>query len=222
MKIVCMLNWFDEQPHQLRRRVREAFMIGCTHVVAVDGAYALFPGSREFSSSSQGKEITDTAFFYKLGCIIYKPEVVWAGNEVEKRQNMLDICLAITTDDDWLFLMDADFHIEPPFVNMTKLLAKHPGRFGDVLLTNSDQDAGWYPVRLLYRAVRGMHLTTNHYTYHYPDGDQTVMNNPRGDDLERGLKIPIRVRHEPNNRLPGRRERQVAYYERRHQDGIES
>jgi hypothetical protein len=48
------------------------------------------------------------------------------------------------------------------------------------------------------------------------------MNNPRGDDLERGLKIPIRVRHEPNNRLPGRRERQVAYYERRHQDGIES
>ena len=228
MKLVCCLCCYDEDPLRLGSCVHDAADLGCTDIVAVDGPYALYPDETPYSSIDQYDAIQASARTLGLGCLTYQPAQVWGGNEIEKRQAMLDLTLAITTQNDWWILWDADFHLESESVDLKLLLERymHSGaqlsRWGDVELTDCPEgDVGWYPVRLLYRAIPGMCLHTNHYTYHYPDGESTRMNNPQGEDLDRGLKLQVRIRHLPEVRQPGRRAKQVAYYECRHELEIE-
>jgi hypothetical protein len=219
MRIVAMISHYEENIVRLVDCISYVADLGATHVVMADGAYALFPDGRP-SSVTDIYALQMAAYERGLGSIFYEPREVFAGNEVQKRQEMLDLALAITDDDDWVMPWDADFALYKS-QDIAPFLRGYPGRWADVALTDSPKDAGWYWVRLLLRAVRGMHFTTNHYTYHYPDGDHTVVG-PRGADLARGLKLPVWVRHSPERPdQPGRRDQQKLYYKSRDSLGVE-
>jgi hypothetical protein len=220
MRIVAMISHYDEDVSRLIKCIGYVADLGATHVVMVDGAYALYPDGRRTTGAYVSSFASEEAEVRGLGFLAYTPRDVFAGNEAEKRQVMLDLALSITTDDDFLLPWDADFALYKG-QDLTQMLREHPGRWADVALTDSPTDAGWYWVRLLLRSVRGMHFKKDHYTYHYPDGDHTVVG-PRGADLARGLKLPVWVRHSPDRPdQPGRRDKQKEYYKIRDSTGIE-
>lgn len=43
------------------------------------------------------------------GCVVHRPQDVWHGNEVEKRNHALSLCA--TLEPDWLVVFDADYHV---------------------------------------------------------------------------------------------------------------
>ncbi len=220
------MSFFEEDSRRLRCCVEDIAALGATHLVVVDGAYALFPEALRSSSMIEHDAIEDEAYKHGLGYLAYTPEDVWVGNEVEKRQVMLQLAQAITTEDDFLMPWDADFILDEK-VDLRGFLEDNGDNydFADVQLTDSSEDNGWYWVRLLLRARRDLRFGTNHYTYLYgdglnykwPDGTDRLSTvvGPRGVDLDIGLKTSVRVWHRPNDRQPGRREKQVDYYQKR-------
>lgn len=106
--LVGVLSWFDEQPSMLSVAVTGLAQI-VDHVVAVDGAYALFPQPRARSHPDQAETIMRTCEAASVGCTIVRPSDIWHGNEIEKRQFAADTCRPLKPD--WLVVWDADYHL---------------------------------------------------------------------------------------------------------------
>jgi hypothetical protein len=99
------LCWYDESPLWLAAAVTGAARL-CDHVVAVDGAYALYPGGRAQSDPEQAEAILHAAYGAGIGCTVHRPSDVWMGNQIEKRSVMFELGRA--TNADWFFVFDAD------------------------------------------------------------------------------------------------------------------
>lgn len=197
--------------------------IGCTHVVAVDGAYALYPHDQVSSDPDQAEAIIDGCRANDLGLVLCDLKQTWIHNEIQKRQYMLDVAKTIATGvGDWLMPWDADFHLEQMDFDLFDKLRSGKSDFWDIEISDAPTgDVGWWWVRLFLRAHAIEGFVRNHYTYALWDGTETVVG-PRAADLVRGRQTTMRIRHKPNNRVEGRRERQVEYYEQRHALKIES
>lgn len=107
MKVLGLLAWYDESPIWLAAAVVGAAKL-CDHIVAVDGAYSLFPKGRAWSTPEQAQAITEAAHAAGVGCTIHHPAETWAGNQIEKRTLMFDLAAQIATEEDWAFVFDAD------------------------------------------------------------------------------------------------------------------
>lgn len=108
MNIVGTLIWFDESPSWLAAAVA-GFGRVCDTIVAVDGAYALFPNGRASSRPDQAEAILMAGEAAGCGVIVHRPKDIWWGNEVEKRNHALR--LAGTLNPDWVLVFDADLHV---------------------------------------------------------------------------------------------------------------
>lgn len=119
MRIVAVLSWYDESPGWLAACVAGVGRL-VDEVVAVDGAYQLMPGGRPRSSADQADAVLSAAEAADVGCVLYRPRELWAGNEVEKRQACAELALTRTSSRrDWLLVVDADMHVvklEPDIV----------------------------------------------------------------------------------------------------------
>jgi hypothetical protein len=224
MKLVAMLSWYNEPIDGLVQTVRDLRAIGVTDLVAVDGAYLLYPEGMGRSHWPQSRAIQEHTDFHGINLLMYQPCRPWVGNEVEKRQVMLNLALAITTEDDWIVPWDADWQLDEYREDMKPILnALHPRQYewADLQITGATEDVGWYWIRQFLRARKGIHFTTNHYTYHYPDGKATVVG-PLGPDLNAGYKTKLRVWHRRERRSKERLFAQDTYYQQRHIKGVES
>ncbi len=133
MRIVGLLNWYDESPSWLGTAVT-GFARVCDTIVAVDGAYRLFPNGRSCSHPNQAETIQGAAEAGGAGCLIYRPNEVWYENELGKRNQLIQLAGALgLTPDDWLMIFDADSH----------MLMCEPGIIRDVLAA-SDHDVATY------------------------------------------------------------------------------
>lgn len=104
--MICgLLAWYDESPIWLQASVAAAAKL-CDHIVAVDGAYALYPRGRAQSDPEQAEAILHAAYGAGIGCTIHRPRDVWMGNQIEKRTVMFR--LGAETGADWFFVFDAD------------------------------------------------------------------------------------------------------------------
>lgn len=110
VRLIGVLVWYDESPHWLATSVAGAARV-CDAIVAVDGAFALYPGGRPRSHPQQVEAITQTAEAMGVGCLVYQPQEVWWGNEVEKRSKSLALAGALAEEGDWLLAFDADYHL---------------------------------------------------------------------------------------------------------------
>lgn len=108
MRIIAALSWYDESPTWLTACVASAARL-CDHVVALDGAYGLFPGGRPSSGPEQSAAIRLAAEAAGIGCTIHVPSEVWRGNEVHKRGHLFALAqLVAEPEEDWFLVIDAD------------------------------------------------------------------------------------------------------------------
>jgi hypothetical protein len=172
--ITALLNWYGEPPTWLADCVASAARF-CHHIVAVDGAYAAFPGALRAPSSDpiQAETILHTAHGSGMGCTLYVPREPWWGNEVEKRDRMWQ--LGQLTGADWLFSIDADEAVTTVPFDLAERLRDTDADVAEIGLTEGGTEV--HPLRRLYRRLSEMHVEQTHYTVTaLKDGRRVVLS----------------------------------------------
>ncbi|MBB3752607.1 hypothetical protein FHT44_005119 [Mycolicibacterium sp. BK634] len=208
MKVVGLLNWYEESPAWLIETVASVSKL-CDHIIAVDGPYAAFPGARKtpYSGSEQADAIFHTAAGLGMGCTIHTPRQPWLGGEVEKRDFMFRIGETFTTENDWYFRIDADEILTDVPVGTRSQLENSAWDVGEVTLWEREFN-GESDFRCLFRARRGLEIRGNHYTV--ADGDR-VLN---GSLQVPALPLPyMRLEHRSHMRPAERQRLKKSYYE---------
>jgi hypothetical protein len=213
------LSWFDERPAWLAELVASLSRVGVAHVVAVDGAYGLFPRAAGASPSEQAQTVVATAEALGMGVTLHVPPHPWVGNEVEKRSFMFRLAhLVAEPEVDWLFVIDGD---ELVIVDDTFAGALE-GADEDVAEVMLTDDCGSYMVRRLFRAQpAGVYVVGNHASY--VTGEGVTLWDPRAPSLEApALQLwDLRLRHRAAARQEGRTAARNEYYAVRRDTGAE-
>lgn len=242
MRIVGVLSWFDESPSWLAAAVAGMGRIVDT-IVAVDGAYALYPGARARSLPQQGEAVMIAAEAAGVGCIIHRPRDVWFGNEVEKRNHTLDLAGTVCDEDDWVIVFDADLHM----LQCNPALIRHELESTDCVVATytvldgkdflaDDKLADYVKHRPIdsewttrTRDIYRWHPTLRYGPLHWSvsrrlDGETVWL---RGPFEERYQADPLRLDaslvcyHRTMDRMRSRRETADAYYQIRNKLNIE-
>lgn len=233
LNVVALLSWYDEPTEWMAAVIASLHRCGVSHIVAVDGAYALFPEARARSSHEQHAAVLEVTAALGMGCTIHTPAMKWYGNEVEKRTVMFRLAEAVTTEDDWLFVFDADEVVTSPVDLPTRLAGVQQdaanvvlwedvpldGKAAEVAQRFDWQRTSQQPVRMLFRALRGLHCETNHHTY--VAGDGRVLWSNDGRQVEALDLSELRVQHRSGERSLSRQRAKRDYYSKRDRLGIE-
>lgn len=217
MKLIALLSWFDEQPAHLAELVASLHGVGVDHLVAVDGAYALYPQARGGSPSEQAAVIAATANALGVGVTLHVPTVPWAGNECEKRSVLFDLAhMVAVPGEDWLLVVDAD-EIVDTTGTFNDAFAEAEEDVVEVLLVQGDDVS---PARRLFRAQEGgIRVQGTHSTY--VDASGRLLWAPVGELEPAGRWHDFRVRHRLRARTFTRASRQQQYYTLRDAVGAE-
>lgn len=219
IRIAGILCWYDERPEWLAASVA-GFARVCDAIVAVDGAYALYPGARSAprSPQEQAETIMATCEAADVECLVHRPREPFWGNEVEKRN--LSLALAAAFEPDWLLPFDADMqvvHAEPESIRLT--------------LDSTDRNAGVYrlrdglegdtwltPCRSIYRWTDDLAYGPRHYdvTGTYDGRRESLRDNAPACDVALTVVHPVGARHD--NRAAG----MAAYSTSRDLFGVEA
>ncbi len=221
-----MISFYDEDPAWVYSSVRDLMLLGVTRIVAVDGAYELYPGG----TARSRRETIDALCGHNVDLLFYQPRETWCGNEVQKRQFMLDQAIACSeTWVDWLVVWDADYQLvdAPSLLRLPGVIKQSltdcDKDFASVSFSESAENNGWHPLRIFMRAQPGMRMDGNHHTYLTPSGHRSqILERPvplAAGALDLGS---IKVKHRVHERDPERRAKQTTYYERRDAAGEES
>jgi hypothetical protein len=238
VKIVGCLSWYDESPAWLGGAVTSAARV-CDHVVAVDGAYALFPHGRAQSSSQQHEAIREAAHGAGIGLTLHLPLERWEGNEVEKRSFLLELGCRVAGDDGWLFVFDADDLIRETPADLRDRLAATEMAVAEVRSIELRDPQQWPemtracdvpmewggPRRLLFRALPGLRVAGTHWMNIADDGNggYRCLSGPRQFDPEDALPLPeVVVEHRTHFRDKHRQALAKGYYAVRDALAIES
>ena len=217
MRLIGILCWYDEQPPWLAGVVASLAKVEVSHLIAVDGAYALYPNGKPYSGPMQHQTIIETAAAVQMGCTIHTPAEPWFGNEVEKRNFAFQLAEQIAEpNEDWYFLVDAD-HFVSTAIGHTKVLAETDADCGEVRFFEryGGIESGGM-LRCIFRAVPGLRFDTNHFTYRLPDGRN--LHDPTEPVAACHM---IEVEHRTMNRDRWRKESQQSYYTRRDELRVE-
>lgn len=236
-RIVGLLSWYSERPSWLSGCIASYAEAGITHLIAVDGAYRLYPDGQAHSNSLEHDAITETARGAGLHLTLVIPNETWAGNEIEKRTYMFRVADTITNPaHDWLVVMDADEIVTRAYDGWIDKLAATEHHAADVTLwerktldsqteaqaarTFSYDPRTACPLRKVFRAFHGIHVVGNHYTYMAPDVDLPLWGQRR---LCTGLDLTtdVVVEHRTEHRAIHRKQASHDYYKRRDQEGAE-
>lgn len=214
MKIVGLLSWYEEPAAWLAECVASAAKI-CDHLIAVDGPYAKFPGALTIpkSGSEQADVITHAAAGAGIGCTVHIPNQPWWGNEVEKRDWMFRMAELVTTEDDWLFVIDADEVVSTVPPDTRQLLDKSEHDVGEIRIW--DNDGGNEMGRRFLRAIRGLRVEGAHYVWTAPgpDGKKILRGDARAQHLAPVEPLwNFRLEHRQYHRSTGRRALKGEYY----------
>lgn len=220
-RIVALLSFYDETPEWLTRCIHSLTLLPVHGLVALDGAYELYPDAQAASPPEQRDAIRHAARRSDIPLLLETPERPWPG-EVEKRNHLFTI--AETTNADWYFVIDADEYVTHAPAGIPQRLAGSPFDVGAITLREPGHPLGTvvYPTHpKFFRAVPGLRAVQDHFTYTTPDGrrfwgDQTKHHLEARHDL-----TDIQVEHHNQLRHTDRRQAALAYYHARDQLGIE-
>lgn len=249
MRVHAILSWYEEPASWLAATVASLQGVA-DHIVAVDGAYHLTPGSIELprSGREQADAITAVAHSLGMGLTLVLPEISWGGNEVEKRNAAFQIANTLATEgEDWFLVIDADEAVTSvPFDFRAQLEAMEENvvactswtRYTDhppadlTLLESGDQGIVFDPIyssdaafRKLYRADSTLRVVGAHYVYVAgPVGDPRYLWGHQGMHRMEpcGQIAGLKIEHRSKHRGHGRRRIQAGYYERRDALSVES
>lgn len=235
MKLIGLLSFYDEPVPDLLACIASLAEHGVDELVAVDGAYALYPGGRARSHPDQHAAVVLACREVGMTCSLHVPRTVWRGNEVEKRTFMFRLAYAHSQPGDWFWVMDAD-----------QVVLDTPADFKDRLkqtehlvaaVTFKDTVAERlqlrnmperFSVRDLFRA-QPITVETNHCTY--VDDQNRLLWGGNGDVVQERLGQPLEtcldltgdvlVEHRPDRRPDERMRGKFGYYRNRDAAKIE-
>jgi hypothetical protein len=228
VKLHGLLSFYDEPIPDLAACIKGLADAGVDHVVAVDGAYALYPDGKPASDPNQHAAIHLACRQLGLGCTLHVPQQVWEGNEVAKRTFLFQLAWTVAEDGDWFWVMDADQVITRSPEDLKDRLAATQHEvaeveFFDVVAARANQK-DWpsrFTVRNLFRA-QSIRLVTNHITYVADDGRILWGYDGQGT-LEPHLDLTevVEVEHRPDRRPMERQQAKMVYYAQRDQSLVE-
>lgn len=251
MRIAGLLSWYDESPAWLATAVAGMARF-CDVIVAVDGAYALYPGGRPRSRPDQAEAVTIACEAAGVGLVLHQPSEVFAGNEVEKRNLTLQLARPFLEPGvDWVCAFDADYHVErvdPDIVRWelgrtdcnvasytildgVDVLAGGMARYA----AKHDVSTEWtFRTRDLFRWTDDLRYERAHYVVRgtYPDvgdvfikGPEMMLPNERAAaDVQPCLDLNeiLVVHHRTAHRAKVRNDAREGYYRNRDLAGVES
>jgi hypothetical protein len=238
-RIIALLSWYDEHDQWLSACIT-SLIPHVDHVIAVDGAYGLFPEAKPQSRSDQATAIVETCHAASIGLTLHRPQHVWIGNEIEKRNRLFRLAELEAEPDDWYFVVDADCILEKAPHDLRQQLAdtehdnatisvwergdpyRNKARLEYESTTAVPADCH-YTVRALFRAIPGLHVAGAHYRYVTPDG-RLQWGHPL-EGLEPTLMLNdglMMLEHRTHYRPKQRHQDAWAYYKRRDDAGIEA
>lgn len=228
MRLHGLLSFYDEPPENLTRCVTSLSRAGVSHLVALDGAYALYPEGEAASHPNQHAALVLACRELGMGLTLHVPDTVWSGNEVQKRTALFAIAWTLANDGDWFLVMDADQVVtEAPDTLRGDLAATEhdtaEARFIDVpaLAANRRDWPPEFDVRCLFRA-QPITVETNHITYRAADGRLLWGWDDPDAVLEPALALPgLLIAHRPHERPAERQRRKLVYYAERDRLGVE-
>jgi hypothetical protein len=240
-RIIGLLSWYDESSLWLNACIT-SLAPHIDHLVAVDGAYALYPNAKPQSRSDQAVAIIETCHAASIGVTLHRPQHVWYGNEIEKRNALFQHGeLVADPGVDWYFVIDADCIIEKAPHDLKQTLAatvhdtatiavwergdpyRNQARLEHESTVALPADSH-YTVRALFRAIPGLHVEGRHYWYRAPDG-RTLWGDDDDPNLEPTLDLAsglLQMEHRTHYRPMQRHQDAQDYYGRRARAGIEA
>lgn len=236
MRIHGLISWHQESALWLAATVASAAKL-CDSIVALDGAYALFPDAKPRSGSEQAVAIMELCAANDLACTIHVPSEVWAGNEVEKRTRLFELAEFVAGPDDWYIILDADEVVAEVPSDLRRRLETTDRDVAEVTFReyeDFDFDPAkaeqarrvsmprthTYSIRTMFRAIPGIHCAGNHYTYRV-DG-RTLWGNEVDERQEPALDCTdLIVDHRTHLREVSRRQQARTYYNRRDEGKVE-
>lgn len=229
MKLVALLSWYDEPVEELVNLINSLPAAGVTDVVAVDGAYALYPDGEPRSAPEQQRIIVLACQHHGLGVTVHVPQERWAGNEVQKRTFLFALGWAVADEGDWFWVLDADEVITEAPANLHERLqaCEHDAVEVEVFDTMAARARlpHWperFAMRQLFRA-QPIHLETNHITYMTADGRRLWGYDGNETPAEPCLDLTdcIVVEHRPDRRSRDRLRDKLVYYAQRDAERVE-
>ena len=236
MRLIGLLSLYAERPSWLAASVASYRVAGIDHLVALDGAYALFPGGAARSPGVEADALMEICNAHDVGLTLVRPATTWAGNEVEKRTSLFRHADALAVpNEDWYLNIDADELVTRALDGWRDALADTPLDCAELLLwEREDRDSepcaqvdralrvdplSHAPIRKLFRAIPGIRCVGNHYTWVTPDGRQLWGNRVKVPGLD--LTEQLHVEHRTQYRGLLRRDASHEYYRLRDAAGIE-
>ena len=130
----CAPIWYDEDPQLLDETVTRLGRIPVDALVAVDGAYDLYPGATASSPPSNHAAIGDAARTIGVSATIHRPLRPWErSGEVRKRTFALRLAETLSEPDDWFLVLDADHilqRVDPSFRRRLETSDKEVATYG--------------------------------------------------------------------------------------------
>ncbi len=228
--MICgCLSFYDESPLWLSSAVTGAAKL-CDHIIALDGAYALYPNGRARSNPESSEAIVEAANAAGVGLTLHWPSEVWYGNQVEKRDRLFK--MAALVEPDWVYVFDADdlvTHVPADIHQRIEQAEEDVAVYTlwwseDMHATPAREDAAQafpYPHEAANRYFRGLfrmlpNLRVEGAHYHYvadKDGDTVhLRGHPDKHELAPFLDLTdMRVQHRHPQRTLRRLETSAEY-----------
>ena len=232
MKVLGLLSFYDEPGDLLVACLNGLAKAGVDHVVALDGAYQMFPNDDPVSHVNQHGTIVLTCRNLGMGCTLSVPNRAWEGNEIEKRTALFALGWTLAEEGDWFWVQDADQIVTDVPADWKERLAATEHDAATITMHDcvaaenpSDDWPADFPIRSLFRA-QPIKVQTNHCTYVTDDGRVLWGLVVEGDDHGRGEEpaldlTDIKVDHRPQVRSPERLQAKMDYYVQRDAAGVE-
>lgn len=244
MRLVGLCSFYDESPTWLAAHAAACARL-VDHMVYVDGAYVLY--DREGRSSGVEAHDAIARGCYAAG-LDYTLHVAgpWIGNEVEKRAFMFRLAEAITTEEDYYLVVDADTFLtrgDPQLARADLELGEHDaynvslverwdwntGQDGALIIPQDGEGAPGLsasPLTCVFRAIRGLTVKGAHYLFGYEDptakwGFRALWGPSTEYDVAEPGTLQLDFEHWSKFRPADRRNAAQSYYAIRDQHGIE-
>ncbi len=228
MRLIALLAFYDEPTTFLEAYVDGLAVAGVAELVALDGAYLLYPDAKPWSRVEQRQALTDACRHAGIKLRLHVPPGVWRSGEVAKRTELMRLADTYAKPGDWLLILDADEHILTAPADLVTALNAQPHDVATLELCRqqsadgpSDQDMTTRERRLM-RAGLEITVVSNHATY--ITATQKVLWSAGREDLQApahtiaGLHVVHMTRHRPQARHAAR----GAYYSARYLANIEA
>lgn len=214
MKVWGLLCWYEEPESWLVSTVCSLKDL-CDGVIAVDGAYASFPGGLRVprSDPAQAEAIFRAAYSSGINCTVHVPTEPWwstdtPDEEVAKRDFMFRLGDTIGEPGDWYFVIDADESVHHTPFDVRQRLEKAEEEIAEVELWVRPNERFLSP-----RLFRGPGMQVHNHHYQWTKNGKDYGWPRRGPDAEPALMLDdLVIEHRVQHRNDYRKHQKETYY----------